>query len=90
MEEAMRTTEDAVGDRLAISVVDAARLTGLGRTSIYAAIATGALTSRKFGRRTLILLILRDDLRAWVEGLPGVNAGAVSPVDVQQNFESVR
>jgi excisionase family DNA binding protein len=87
MEDAMRTTEDAVGDRLAISVVDAARLTGLGRTSIYAAIATGALTSRKFGRRTLIL---RDDLRAWVEGLPGVNAGAVSPVDVQQNFESVR
>jgi excisionase family DNA binding protein len=39
---------------LAISVNDAARVLGLGRTSIYAMIGSGRLETFKLGRRTLI------------------------------------
>ena len=39
---------------LAVSVNDAARVLGLGRTSIYAMISDGRLERFKLGRRTLI------------------------------------
>jgi excisionase family DNA binding protein len=39
---------------LALSVNDAARALGLGRTSIYAMIGDGRLEIFKLGRRTLI------------------------------------
>jgi excisionase family DNA binding protein len=39
---------------LAVSVNDAARVLGLGRTSIYAMIGDGRLQTFKLGRRTLI------------------------------------
>lgn len=39
---------------LAVSVNDAARALGLGRTSIYAMIGDGRLEIFKLGRRTLI------------------------------------
>jgi excisionase family DNA binding protein len=39
---------------LALSVNDAARVLGLGRTSIYAMIDDGRLEKFKLGRRTLI------------------------------------
>jgi len=39
---------------LALSINDAARTLGLGRTSIYAMIGDGRLESFKLGRRTLI------------------------------------
>jgi excisionase family DNA binding protein len=39
---------------LAVSVNDAARALGLGRTSIYAMIGDGRLETFKLGRRTLI------------------------------------
>jgi excisionase family DNA binding protein len=39
---------------LAISIKDAARTLGLGRTSIYAMIADGRLEAFKIGRRTLV------------------------------------
>jgi excisionase family DNA binding protein len=39
---------------LAVSVNDAARVLGLGRTSIYAMIGEGRLETFKLGRRTLI------------------------------------
>ena len=54
-------------DRLAISVMDAARLTGVGRSTIQQNINTGQLKARKAGRRTLIL---RDDLQAWLDAMP--------------------
>lgn len=41
-------------ERLAVSVNDAARALGLGRTSIYAMIGDGRLEMFKLGRRTLI------------------------------------
>ena len=41
-------------DPLAISVNDAAKTLGLGRTSIYAMIGDGRLETFKLGRRTLV------------------------------------
>jgi len=38
----------------AVSVADAVRMVGLGRTSLYAAIASGKLKTKKSGRRTLV------------------------------------
>ena len=39
---------------LTISVVDAAKMLGVGRTLIYAMISNGRLATVKLGRRTLI------------------------------------
>jgi excisionase family DNA binding protein len=43
---------------------------GLGKTSIYDALASGRLRGRKFGRRTLIEA---ESLRALVASLPTAN-----------------
>jgi excisionase family DNA binding protein len=48
---------------LAVSPAEAARLAGLGRTTIYAALGSGALKSLKIGKRRLIAL---DALRSWL------------------------
>jgi excisionase family DNA binding protein len=52
---------------LAVSVNEAARITGLGRTSIYEAIARGDLHAVKAGTRTIVLM---DSLRTFLVGLP--------------------
>ena len=39
---------------LAVSIKDAAKALGIGRTSIYAMIADGRLEAFKLGRRTLV------------------------------------
>jgi excisionase family DNA binding protein len=48
---------------LAVSPAEAARLAGLGRTSIYTALGSGALKSLKVGKRRLIAV---EALRAWL------------------------
>ena len=48
---------------IAVSPNEAARLVGIGRTTLYAALATGALRSAKIGKRRLITI---DALRQWL------------------------
>jgi excisionase family DNA binding protein len=52
---------------IAVSVADAAKITGIGRSSLYRLIAAGKLSPRKLGRRTLLL---QKDLEGLVESLP--------------------
>ncbi len=58
-------------DRLAVGIMDAARLAGVGRSTIYQSIKEGGLKARKAGRRTLIL---KDDLQAWLNSFPPAKA----------------
>jgi hypothetical protein len=51
----------------AYRIADICKATGLGRTSIYAAIKSGALIARRYGRCTLVLA---DDLAAFLRDLP--------------------
>ncbi len=53
--------------RLAVTIPDAVKATGMSRTSIYEALKRGDLTARKAGRRTLIAFA---DLEAYLASLP--------------------
>jgi excisionase family DNA binding protein len=57
----------AAGHAVAYSITATCKLTGLGRTTIYASIKTGKLVARKVGRRTIVLY---DDIKAFLEALP--------------------
>jgi excisionase family DNA binding protein len=59
---------------LVYSVPDAVKAAGIGRTSVYQAIAAGELKAVKHGRRTLILA---DDLRAYLAALPAMKPAKV-------------
>ena len=59
--------------REGLSVSEACRVAGIGRTKIYEAISDGRLKARKLGKRTLVL---RADLRAFLSSLPVVRADA--------------
>jgi excisionase family DNA binding protein len=48
---------------LAVAPAEAARMAGVGRTTIYEAIGVGALRSVKIGKRRLITI---EALRAWL------------------------
>ena len=52
---------------ISISITEASKRSGLGRTSIYGAIGRGELKVKKLGRRSLILV---DDLKAWIVAMP--------------------
>lgn len=52
-----------------LSVDDACKIAGIGRTKVYQAIAEGRLKARKMGKRTLIL---RGDLHCFLQALPEV------------------
>jgi excisionase family DNA binding protein len=56
------------GEKLAYSVDDVPKLTGVGRSFIYEQIKAGRLVIKKAGRRTLIF---DTDLKAWLASLPG-------------------
>ena len=53
--------------REALSISEVCAAIGVGRTKIYEAIANGGLKARKVGNRTLIL---KDELRQFLESLP--------------------
>jgi excisionase family DNA binding protein len=59
--------EDLMVEKLAYSPREATEAASVGKTRLYAAIASGALKSRKLGRKRLIL---RDDLQSWLKELP--------------------
>jgi excisionase family DNA binding protein len=59
--------------REGLSVLEACRVAGIGRTKIYEAISDGRLKARKLGKRTLVL---RADLQAFLASLPVVRADA--------------
>jgi excisionase family DNA binding protein len=54
---------------LVFTLSEAKASAGVGRSTLYAAIASGKLPARKLGRRTLIMA---DDLKAWLTSLPKV------------------
>lgn len=60
---------------IAITLRDAAVLSGIGRTSLYKLFTEGKLTPRKAGKRTLILV---SELEAYLKNLPkgGASNGA--------------
>jgi excisionase family DNA binding protein len=50
-----------------MSVEQAAKAAGVGRTLLFEEIRKGLITARKVGRRTIITT---DDLDAWLRSLP--------------------
>jgi excisionase family DNA binding protein len=52
---------------LSVTVLEACRMVGIGRTRIFEEIAAGRIEARKYGRKTLIPVA---SLRAWLDALP--------------------
>lgn len=57
-------------DALAHTIAEAAKISGLGRTTLYEAIGSGRIKAVKAGNRTLVLA---DSLRAFIASLPAAN-----------------
>ena len=60
------------GVPLAYSILDVARLLGVGRSTVYAEIAAGRLKIRKVGRRSLVFA---EELQRFVAELPSPTSG---------------
>lgn len=56
--------------KLSFTIEQAVKATGIGRTTIFAAIKSGRLVARKNGRRTLIA---SGDLQKFLASLPVVS-----------------
>lgn len=55
-----------------LSVDEAAKVAGVGRTILFDEIRRGRLTARKVGRRTIIT---SDALEVWIKSLPTAGKG---------------
>ena len=66
-------TASAQPEPIAVSIKDAAKLSGIGRSTLYVAIARGDLPIKKCGSRSVILM---TDLREWLDSLPGFDSHA--------------
>lgn len=53
--------------KLAYSIQELSRMSGLGRTFLYEEVSRGRLVLTKAGRRSIVL---RDDALAWIAKLP--------------------
>jgi excisionase family DNA binding protein len=60
---------------VALTVEEAAKAAGVGRTTIFFELRNGRLKARKVGRRTVIAVA---DLHAWLEALPRSRSGLKS------------
>jgi excisionase family DNA binding protein len=63
----MRENELMEHIKRALSVEEAAKAAGIGRTMLFEEIRKGRITARKVGRRTIIVV---DELDAWLKALP--------------------
>lgn len=61
--------------RLAVSPAEAARLAGIGRTTLYEALGSGALRSLKIGKRRLITI---EALKEWLAAAESAEMGGDS------------
>jgi excisionase family DNA binding protein len=68
-----------MNDRLAYSVTETSKLLGLGRSTIYLAIKSGALKTCKVGRRTLVT---SEALQNWISNLEETKTSNVSERNV--------
>jgi hypothetical protein len=57
--------------KLALSISEVVKASGVGRTLVFAEIKTGRLLARKCGRRTVVLI---DDLQDWLRAMPSSRA----------------
>lgn len=57
---------------ITVTIPEAVKASGISRTTIYAALKTGALTARKSGRRTLIPYA---ELQRYLSDLPEYQSG---------------
>lgn len=57
-------------DPITVTIADAARISGLSRSSLYRLIQDAHIEKCKVGRRSLIRM---DSLRAFLNGLPPAN-----------------
>ena len=58
-----------------LTVLEAAKMAGVGRSTIYEELASGRLSARKLGRRTIIP---EHALREWMDSLPAYGSGTTS------------
>lgn len=77
---------------LAISIDEGVVVSGVGRTTLYKAIADGELPARKIGRRTVLLI---SELQEWLVSRPTrvasaditQNVGKFGPAGLHQEFD---
>jgi excisionase family DNA binding protein len=62
-----RHQENQTASAIGLTINDAALRAGVGRSTIYAALNSGALRGKMARKRTLILEV---DLRSWLFNLP--------------------
>lgn len=67
-------SEPATLPKLAYTIPEAVKATGIGRSALYEEIKAGRLRSRKRGAQTLILA---EDLNQFLTGLPAAGKESV-------------
>ena len=65
-EEMTLTIQSPIQDRLTLTIPEALKATGIGRTKFYEEVGAGRIKVVRIGRRVLVPV---DGLRAWVKVL---------------------